>query len=98
MAENVGYQVRTDDGIIGTSGTAKVIYGFSIVNDGTGANTVAIYDGTSTGGTKVFSQTCAQGVNQTVSLHGSGVVLKNGCFVDVDAKTTQVTVFYKELA
>lgn len=93
----VGYGIRTTDGVIGTSGSAKDIYGINVVDDGT-ATTVKFYDGTTASGTLVQQITTTAGVPLSLTLGGTqGVRFKSGCFVDVDTHTVLATVYYQEV-
>lgn len=92
-----GYQRRTDDGVIGTSGTAKILYSINWVSDGT-AGEVKVYDGSSTAGTLVHDEfgVINRGV-YTPFGGGDGIVLKNGIYLDIDSHVTGITVAYREL-
>lgn len=92
-----GYATRTDDGVIGTSGTAKILYSLNWTSGGT-AGEVKLYDGTSTGGTLVHDETGTINKGTYVQFGGQeGMVLANGIYLDIDGNVTRVTAVYKEL-
>ncbi len=93
----VGYALVAVDGVVGTSGTPKILYSINWVSDGT-AGVIKIYDGTSTAGTLVYQETGV--INQGVyRLFGGteGIVLKNGMYLDIDAHDVNVIIGYKEI-
>lgn len=91
-----GYQVRTTDGVIGTSGSAKNIYGFTATAGGSNA-TIDIHDGTSTSGTKVITIVVPSSSSRTVSFGSSPVRFGSGCYINLDANTNAITTFYEEV-
>ena len=91
-----GYKIIEEDGVVGTSGTPKVIHSVTVWSGATGS-VVNIYDGTSTSGTLVLSLTGTANISVVFSLGGVGLVLKNGCYVDVDANIQSATVVYEEI-
>ena len=95
--ERVTYQSRSTDGVIGTSGTPKDIYGYSLFSSGGGGAVVDFHDGTSTGGTKAFSATGTTSQVVNINFGGVGVRLGSGCYLNVDANTQAITIFYKEV-
>ena len=93
----VGYAIVAADGVVGTSGTPKILYGINWVSDGT-AGVMKIYDGIGTGGTLAYQETGVinVGVNRTFG-GNEGVIFKNGIYLDIDAHDVFVSVFYKEV-
>lgn len=91
-----GYQVRTTDGVIGSSGQPVVLYGFCILSDGTAGN-VNIYDGASTGGTLVFKGKGLANEGVITSFGEVGVTLGSGCYVDIDTHVTSFTAIFERV-
>lgn len=93
----VGYSLITEDGAVSTSGEPVAVYGIHILSGAGGGGVVILRDGTSTAGTAIITEegTASQGV--TFHFGGVGVVFPSGCFADVDANVTSVSVFYKRL-
>lgn len=94
--EKVGFQIRTDDGVINTSGEPIAVYGIHIISGET-AGVVILRNGTSTAGTAVIQEEGTISAGVTFHFGGSGVVFPSGCFVDVDANVSSVTVFYQRV-
>lgn len=94
VGERNSYQKRTTDGVIGTSGSPVVVYGISVQSGVDGGAVVAFYDGSSTGGTLVRSITGNQNdwFNEDYVV---GRVYPNGLYIDLDANTTSVTVWFQ---
>ena len=94
--DGVGYKTRTDDGVIGTSGTPIDVFGYEITSGGAPA-TVDFHDGTTASGTKVISAVGTTGKTTTVNFGGVGVRFASGCYVNVDANTNRVSVRYRQV-
>lgn len=94
MNLGIGSQKRTTDGVIGGSGKAIRVFGF-IVNADSSGTVVAVYDGTSTGGTAMDSLVGAASISTRISYAG-GLLFPNGCFIDVDAHTNYVVASYSQ--
>lgn len=94
MSLPIGSQKRTTDGVIGTSGKKIRIYGFIVNADASGA-VVAVYDGTSTGGTAMDSLVGAASVSTRISYPG-GLLLNSGCYLDLDTHTNYVVAIYEQ--
>lgn len=95
--DSVGYAIRTTDGVVGTSGTPKEIYGFTFLSGGGGVGTVAVHDGTGTSGPLVFTLTGTASQATTIPICELGVRFINGCYLNIDANITSVTTMYKEV-
>lgn len=93
----VSYTRRTDDGVIGTSGTPKDIYGYQIVSGAGGGAVVDFHDGTGTTGTKVLVGTGTADQSVVNNFGGQAIRFPSGCYVNVDANTASITVFYQEV-
>lgn len=92
-----GYAVVAADGVVGTSGTAKILYSINWVSDGT-AGVIKIYDGTGTDGTLVYQETGVINSGVYRQFGGSeGIMLKNGMYLDVDVHDVNVVIAYKEV-
>lgn len=94
---NVGYAVISADGVLNTSGAPVAVYGFQILSGDGGAGSVVLRNGTTTGGTAVITEEGTQSQGVTFDFGGIGVVFPSGCFVDLGADTTSVTVFYEKI-
>ena len=93
----VGYAIVAADGVVGTSGTPKILYSINWVSDGT-AGVIKVYDGTSTAGTLIHQETGTISVGVTRTFGGTeGVLVKNGLYLDIDSHDVFVSVFYKEV-
>ena len=92
-----GYQIIAADGVVGTSGTPKILYGVNWVSDGT-AGVMKVYDGSSTGGTLIWQETGVVNVGVTRNFGGTeGVMCPNGIYLDIDSHDVFVAVYYKEV-
>lgn len=79
----------TADGVVGQSGKPTRIYSVSLVSGGS-ASTLALYSGTSTGGTLLdqVDGTASQSVTKN---YAGGLLFPAGCFADVDSNVSYVT-------
>lgn len=91
----VGYQVRTTDGVIGTSGTPKDIYGYTFLSGGSAGN-IDFHDGTGTTGTQVLDVVGTASQTTTVTFP-YGLRFPSGCYINLDANVVSLTVFYQEV-
>ncbi len=94
MSLPIGTQKISADGVIGASGKKIRVFCFIVNADSSGA-AVAVYDGTSTGGTKLDDLVGAASVSTRISYPG-GLLFNSGCYIDVDAHTNYVTVIYEQ--
>jgi hypothetical protein len=94
MSLPIGSQKRTTDGVIGTSGKKIRVYGFIVNADSSGA-AVAVYDGTSTGGTLMDNLVGTASVSTRISYPG-GLYFGSGCYVDIDAHTNYIVAIYEQ--
>lgn len=94
MSLPIGSQKRSTDGVIGTSGHAIRVYQFIVNADASGA-VVAVYDGTSTGGTAMDSLVGAASLSTRIPYAG-GLLFPNGCYLDVDSHTNYVVAIYSQ--
>ncbi len=94
MALQIGSQKISADGVVGTSGKPTRVFGFIVNADSSGA-VVAVYNGTSTGGTVYDSLVGAASVSTRIAYPG-GLFFPAGCYLDIDAHTTYVTVIYTQ--
>lgn len=94
QADITGYARFTADGAVKSSGAPVCVYGISFLSGGT-AGVVILRDGTSTAGTSVIQENGVISSGKTENY--PGVVFPSGCFVDIDANVTQVSVFYNSL-
>lgn len=90
-----GYKVISADGVLGDSGKAVAVYGMNIISGGT-AGVVILRDGATVGSTSVIQEVGTISVGKSIGYY-VGVVFPNGCFVDIDANVTQVTLFYEQI-
>ena len=90
-----GFQVVTSDIVLGASGVPVVVYGMNITSGGGGGGIVILRNGTSTAGTLLIQEHGTTSVAVTKDYNGIGIVFPSGCFVDVDANVSAVTVFYE---
>ncbi len=94
MGLPIGTQKVIADGVVGVSGKPVRVFGFIVSADSSGA-VVAVYDGTSTGGTLYDSLVGAASVCTRIAYPG-GLFFPDGCYLDIDAHTTYVTVIYQQ--
>lgn len=89
MPGTVSITNQTDAAVL-TSGKPVRVFDVQVISGGTAA-TVKLYNGTSTGGTLYLQ---IDGVISKASSFNSanGVLFPGGCFADVDANTTALTV------
>lgn len=89
-----GFQTFTGDAVLHSSGTAVIIYGINLVSGGSGG-VVALRAGTDVTGTIVIQENGTAGQGKTVSYGENGIVFPTGCFVDIDANVSFVTISYQ---
>lgn len=89
-----GIQTRTTDGVIGTSGSPIRVFWIHIISGGT-ASVLAVHNGTSASGTQILSLTGTASTGATFNFAG-GARFPAGCYLNVDANVTSVTVGYTE--
>ena len=89
------FSTRTDDGILGPSGRTIKVYGMHIISGAGGGGVVALKNGTTTAGSTVKSDTGTASVGITFDYSTAPYMFGDGCFADVDANVTRVTIFYE---
>lgn len=94
MIQNAGTQVITADGVVATASQAVRIFSIHIISGGGGAAVVSLRSGAVVGGTIWVTETGTVSTGKTFNYGAQGVLFPSGCFVDVDANTTSVTVTY----
>ena len=89
--------VKTESALIHTGGT--MFSGILVATDGTNAVTLDVYDGTTTGGTKIIPQIVipTSSSNRSFALSiDPGVLVRSGIYVAVTCSgTVGYTVYYK---
>lgn len=93
----VGYQVITEDGVLSTSGEPVIIYGINILSGGGGAGVVNLRTGTAVSGAIIIQEKGTTGQGKSFSYGGVGITFPSGCYVDVDANVTSVTINFKRV-
>lgn len=91
-----GYKFLQADGLVSTSGEPVAIYAVNIIGNGS-ATTVTFRNGTSASGTAVLKISAAANVTTNADFGGVGIVFPDGCFVDFDATTQQVTTVFERI-
>lgn len=92
MIQNASTQVLTADGAVSSSGQAVRVFAIHILSSGGGAAVVSLKNGTAGTATAYITETGTTSVGVTFTYNTQGVLFPAGCFVDVDANTTSVTV------
>lgn len=84
----------TTDGILGKGGRPCRVYGIYLISTSS-ASTVILRDGQTVGGTPQIQidGTISKGTNYS---DPQGIIFPNGCFVDVDNNTQNLTVTFVE--
>lgn len=95
--EAAASKVLTASGNVGVAGDPIVMYGWIIENDANSAGVCDIYDGSSTGGTKILNDTGVASKGKIFGLNGVGVLFPNGCYVNLDAHVASVTAVYQKV-
>lgn len=93
----VGYQVITEDGVLSTSGEPVAVYGVYILSGAGGGGVVNLRTGTAVGGAIIIQEKGTTSQGKAFPYGGKGIVFPSGCYVDVDANVTQVTVTFQRL-
>jgi hypothetical protein len=98
--EWMGYSAtKTADALIHTG--AGYFYGFVVKTDGTNSVTLQIYDGTTTGGTRIGPDfLCVTSSTNRMCVFGTGdlpIPFSTGLYVDITSSDTtpDYTVFYR---
>lgn len=95
MSLSIGSQNITADGVIGTSGKKIRVYELIVRAGSGGATVVDVYNGTSSGGTKIDTINAAQSTT-TRAVYAGGLYCGSGLYIDVDANTSFVTAIYEQ--
>lgn len=95
MSIGVGFSTVTSDQVIGTSGSPVCIYSMNLVSGGGGAGVVALRSGATVAGTVVIQENGVTSQGKTISYGEHGVVFPSGCFCDIDANVSFVTILYE---
>ncbi len=93
----VGFQRITADGVLNTSGEPVAIYGLNILSTGGGGGVVNLRSGTAVGGAIIIQEQGTTSQGRSVNYGGNGIVFPSGCYVDVDANVTSVTIAFERL-
>lgn len=89
-----GFQKLTASGVIGTSGKAVALFGYTIRSNANGSASVNLYNGTSTSGT-LLEENVVQ-TDDTVQINFcKGKIFPSGLYVSLDSNTSYVTVWYQ---
>jgi hypothetical protein len=91
----ISYQQFSASGVVNDSGKPQALYAFAINSSGTSA-VPYFFDGTSSLGTAVFSQsgTASGWFNMGLPI---GMVFPKGLYVSFDANTTKVTTWARQI-
>lgn len=89
-------QVRTTDGVIGTSGEGSVVFSIALRGGSGGAGTAIVYDGTSGSGTAKANLSAVQDDTVVFDCGPHGVNYPNGIYVDIGGTGAAVTVVYNQ--
>jgi hypothetical protein len=84
----------TAAGVVGVSGKAVRIFGFTTRSGGGGPGTVTLYNGTSTGGTEkyIFQGNTDSSADKAFGVEGK--FFPAGCYADLDANISYVDFDY----
>lgn len=93
MGLAIGSQKITADGVVGISGQPIRVFGFILRSGSGGGAAVAVYNGSSTGGT-LYEQLDGSTSTTTRFNYAGGLFFPAGCYLDIDANTSYVTVIY----
>lgn len=91
-------QTITADGVIGVEDKPLIVYAVSVDSAATAA-VVAFHNGDAATDTMMFQATGT--VSKTVliaDIPAGGLYFPAGCFVDIDANTDAVTVWYEQIS
>lgn len=94
MIQNAGTQVITADGVVSSAGVAVRIFSIHVISGGGGAAVPVLRTGSVIGGAIWIQETGTVSTGKTFTYGTQGVWFPSGCFVDVDANTTSVTVTF----
>ena len=92
----LGFARLTADGVLNTSGKPVAIHSIHIVSGGT-AGVVILRHGTAVTDTATIQETGTANTGKTVDF-GANIVFPSGCFVDIDANVTYVTIVYETVS
>lgn len=90
-----GTKTVSADAELSTSGQPVVVFSVSIVSGAGGDGQVILRNGTDGSGTALLPLAGTQSQTVTIPLGDKGLMFPNGCFIDLDANVTQVTVTYE---
>lgn len=93
----VGFTRITADGVLSAAGEPVIIYGVHILSGAGGGGVVNLRDGSAVSGTILIQEQGTASKGKSVSYGGLGLSFPNGCYVDIDANVTSVTVDYQRV-
>ncbi len=94
MIQNAGTQVITADGVVSASSQAVRIFTMHVISTGGGAAQINLRTGNAVGGAIWVQETGTVSTGKTFNYGAQGVLFPSGCFCDVDANTTSVTLTF----
>lgn len=94
MIQNAGTQVITADGVVNSTAKAVRIFSIHILSGAGGGGVVSLRSGSTVSGTIWVTESGTASTGKTFSYGTQGILFPSGCFVDVDANTTSVTLTY----
>ncbi len=84
----------TADGVVGVSGKAVRIFGFTMRSGAGGTGTVTLYNGTDTTGTEKYVMTGNMDASADKVFAAEGKHFPGGCYADLDANVSYVDFDY----
>lgn len=84
----------TAAGVVGVSGKAVRVYGFTVRSGAGGAGTVTLYNGTDTTGTEKYRFNGNVDASADKVFAAEGKHFPGGCYADLDANITYVDFDY----
>ncbi len=92
-----GYTFSNADVAVVASGVPMVVYGLNIVSGAGGFGRVILRNGTTTGGTAIITVDGTASKGTLFDFGGAGVVFPAGCFADLDANVSTMTIIAEAL-
>lgn len=88
-------QVRTSDGVIGTSGKATVVFAVTLTG-GSDSASAQLHDGTSNAGTIFDFLKATTGTSISRFYGDNGLAFPNGLYADTSGTGRSITVVYNQ--
>jgi predicted aconitase with swiveling domain len=97
LETRVAFQRFTADGAVVSINTPVVIYGGTVRSTGGGTAEAHLRNGGLVTGDIIMTLRTPGSTQTDIKMFDMGITFPTGCFIDVDANTEYVSIFYQKL-